>query len=140
MSKSFKNILNKEPSIIPESKKDILDIFQEEREGKENSVTVVTPKFVNEQTISQQSIPQDEIEPNQEQRQTFIIGNDYLENIKDYVHTKRISGSYQYTQKNALHDALDLLFKDIEIIKRPEEIRKQEENRSLKIKKGIKIN
>ncbi|MCB2411137.1 hypothetical protein [Hymenobacter lucidus] len=70
-------------------------------------------------------------------RQTFILGLQYLDRLKDYVHTKRTGGQYEYTQKQALHDALDRLFEGATIEARPAHIRQQEESRKQKIRRGI---
>lgn len=135
MAKSFKGLLNNNSDKIPESKKDILDFFQEEQSIQNESVTKVTPpiKSTIKDDFSDEEILSKDI------RQTFILGEDYLEKLKDFVHTKRVTGSYLYTQKNALHDALDLLFKDIKLINRPDEIKLKEEKRANKIRKGIKV-
>jgi len=69
-------------------------------------------------------------------RQTFIIGSAYLDKIKDFVYTKRRSGLFEYSQKDALHDALDLLFAQTKISKRPAEIRAKEEKRNMKIRES----
>lgn len=135
MAKSFKGLLNNNLDKIPESKKDILDLFQEEQSIQKECVTKVTPsiKSTYESDNSEEEILSKDI------RQTFIIGEDYLEKLKDFVHTKRVTGIYLYTQKNALHDALDLLFKDTTLINRPDEIKQKEEKRANKIRKGIKV-
>ncbi|MBX0293193.1 hypothetical protein K3G63_22300 [Hymenobacter sp. HSC-4F20] len=70
-------------------------------------------------------------------RQTFIIGQQYLEQLKDYVHTRRVAGQYEYTQKQALHEALELLFASATIEARPAHIREQEESRRQRIRRGL---
>lgn len=50
-------------------------------------------------------------------RQTFILRKDHLEKLKDYVHTRRINGDTNYTQKQALQDALELLFESVSVIR-----------------------
>jgi hypothetical protein len=53
-------------------------------------------------------------------RQTFLISEFHLEKLKDFVHTKKSKEDYEYTQKQALENALDLLFESIDNIeKRP---------------------
>ena len=49
-------------------------------------------------------------------RQTFLISDDHLEKLKDFVHTKKLREDYNYTQKQALENALDLLFESIDNI------------------------
>ncbi|UOG77492.1 hypothetical protein MTX78_24410 (plasmid) [Hymenobacter tibetensis] len=69
-------------------------------------------------------------------RQTFVLSQQYLEGLKNYVHTKRMSGQYDFTQKQALHQALDLLFATAQIEERPLQIRQKEEVRRQQIRKG----
>ncbi|GAB3309852.1 hypothetical protein [Hymenobacter tenuis] len=69
-------------------------------------------------------------------RQTFIINEHYLEKLKNYVHSRRATGEYNYTQKQALHEALDKLFAGVSVAERPDHIRKQEEQRKQKIRRG----
>ena len=49
-------------------------------------------------------------------RQTFLISEFHLEKLKDFVHTKKLKEDYEYTQKQALENALDLLFKSVDQI------------------------
>jgi len=42
-------------------------------------------------------------------RHTFIIKPENIEELKDIVHTVKSSGEYQYSQKQALDDAIKLL-------------------------------
>lgn len=69
-------------------------------------------------------------------RQTFVLGLRYLEGLKNYVHTQRMNGQYDFTQKQALHQALDLLFATAQIQERPLQIRQKEEVRRQQIRKG----
>lgn len=69
-------------------------------------------------------------------RQTFVLGQRYLERLKNFVHTKRMIGEYDFTQKQALHQALDLLFATARIEERPLQIRQKEEIRRQQIRKG----
>jgi len=72
----------------------------------------------------------------EEIRQTFIIKSDHLEKIRDYVHLKRQQGDSMFTQKDALQEAFELLFKKIgKIPSRPEHIKEAEKLRSNKIKR-----
>ena len=43
-------------------------------------------------------------------RQTFVLSRGHLEQLRDYVHARRVQGEYTYSQKQALQEALDLLF------------------------------
>ncbi|MBY0424841.1 MAG: hypothetical protein K2Q22_04315 [Cytophagales bacterium] len=133
MAKTFRNTSVTSENKIPDSKKDILDFLNEEPKSSSKSVNEVTPNTI-ELMQAKQLIS---IAPSEDIRQTFVIGATYLEKIKDYVYTKRRGGDFEYTQKNALHDALDLLFKDNVLLERPDNIRQKEEIRSRKIKNGI---
>jgi hypothetical protein len=90
MGKSFKTFIK------PESQKDILDLTIEEKEHNITSVTSITPSNKLK---------------NGDLRRTFIITVSNFEGLKKYVHSRRINGDTEYTQKNALSDALELLFK-----------------------------
>lgn len=80
-------------------------------------------------TIAEKS--QDEV------RQTFIIQADHLERLRDYVHLKRQQGDSLFTQKEALQEALELLFKKAgNIPSRPDHIKEAERIRSSKIKRN----
>ena len=103
MGKSFKTYIK------PESQKDILDLTIEEKESHVTSLTSITPPKNDLKKVS-----------SKDSRQTFIISSYNIERLKDFVHTKRVNGESEYTQKNALSDALALLFQSIDIIERPE--------------------
>ena len=49
-------------------------------------------------------------------RQTFLISESHLEKLKDFVHTKKLREDYNYTQKQAVENALDLLFESTDKI------------------------
>lgn len=70
-------------------------------------------------------------------RQTFIIRNDYLEKLKDYVHHKRQAGYSFYTQKEALQEALEAFFSLLDVPTRPDFIREAEQKRANRIKKSL---
>lgn len=55
------------------------------------------------------------------------------EMIKNIVHTKRMNGITNYTQTKALRDAITLLYQTMEVRERPQVVRKDEGQRSLKI-------
>lgn len=70
-------------------------------------------------------------------RQTFIIRNDYLEKLKDYVHHKRQAGYSFYTQKEALQEALEAFFSLQDVPTRPDFIKEAEQKRANRIKKSL---
>jgi hypothetical protein len=133
MAKTFRNTNADQQVKIPNSEKDILDFLNEEPRPTTKSVTEVTPILSEVKMEKKVST----IAPSEDIRQTFVIGQKYLEKIKDFVYTKRKSGDFEYTQKNAIHDALDLLFKGNDLLQRPESIKQKEAIRSRKIKNGI---
>ncbi|WP_303312767.1 hypothetical protein [Hymenobacter sp. BT730] len=155
MAKSFKQLPAKPEAAKRISEKDILDFLEQDRSPvdlqtvKEKAAQARERiKVLNARALASReanditsvtdvatvtNVPEEDIDV----RQTFIIGQQYLEQLKDYVHTKRTKGQYEYTQKQALHEALDMLFKGAKIEPRPAHIRQQEESRKQKIRRGI---
>ena len=158
MAKSFKSLAAKPEIPKRTSEKDILDFLEQdilpepipsnstsESHGDNTSNTSITAVESNTgnssntkkkpvvNVTSVTNITPEEVDV----RQTFIIGQQYLDKLKDYVHTKRMSGQYEYTQKQALHDALERLFEGSTIEARPAHIRQQEETRKQRIRRGI---
>lgn len=103
-------------------------------QGENLKKTLQTEK---EETTLVTPITQKQKKPPKDLRQTFIVGSDYLEKIKDYVHLVRVSGNLYFSQKDVLHEALDLLFAQVGTIPpRPQIVRLKEEERKQKIKAG----
>ena len=70
-------------------------------------------------------------------RQTFVLSRGHLEQLRDYVHARRAQGDYTYSQKQALQDALDLLFASAAPAPpRPARAREQEQQRRQQIQRG----
>ena len=70
-------------------------------------------------------------------RQTFVVREDYLERLKDYVHMIRITEDSYFTQKDAMHEALDMLFESAgEIKSRPDKLKEREQDRARRIRQG----
>ena len=70
-------------------------------------------------------------------RQTFVLSRGHLEQLRDYVHARRAQGDYTYSQKQALQEALDLLFASAPPTSpRPAEARQQEQQRRQRIQQG----
>ncbi|SNR96514.1 hypothetical protein [Hymenobacter mucosus] len=155
MAKSFKQLAAKPDGQKRTSEKDILDFLEEQDERPVPTAIPQHPtteqKFSSADDLGKTkntsvssitddtSVTNDTIVTDVESdvRQTFIIGQQYLDRLKDYVHTKRVAGQYEYTQKQALHDALDKLFEGATIEVRPAHIRQQEETRKQRIRRGI---
>ena len=73
-------------------------------------------------------------------RQTFVLGRGHLERLRDYVHARRSQGDYTYSQKQALQDALDLLFAAGDpVAPRPSQTREQEQQRRQRIQRGRQV-
>ncbi len=80
---------------------------------------------------------QQENEPPKDVRQTFVVREDYLEKLKDYVHMIRITEDSYYTQKDAMHEAMDMLFEKAgEIKPRPDKLKEREQERAQRIRRG----
>lgn len=72
-------------------------------------------------------------------RQTFVLSRGHLEQLRDYVHARRVQGDYTYSQKQALQEALDLLFAGTAPAPpRPAQAREQEQQRRQQIQRGRK--
>jgi len=70
-------------------------------------------------------------------RQTFVLSRGHLEQLRDYVHARRAQGDYTYSQKQALQEALDLLFAANQPAPpRPAQTREQEQQRRQRIQQG----
>jgi hypothetical protein len=70
-------------------------------------------------------------------RQTFVLSRGHLEQLRDFVHARRAQGDYNYSQKQALQEALDLLFASAAPAPpRPAYARDQEEQRRQRIQQG----
>jgi len=70
-------------------------------------------------------------------RQTFVLSRGHLEQLRDYVHARRAQGDYTYSQKQALQEALDLLFAAAApVAPRPAQTRAQEQERRQRIQQG----
>jgi hypothetical protein len=74
--------------------------------------------------------------PIDELRQSFIVLTEDFEKLKDFVYFKKSTEDPLYSQKEALHMALQLLFaKEESIPERPEKVKKQERRRNANIRK-----
>jgi hypothetical protein len=72
-----------------------------------------------------------------DQRQTFVVSSAQLEQLRDYVHARRAKGDYEYSQKQALQEALSLLFASVpQAPPRPSQTRELEQKRRERIRRG----
>ncbi|TVT36913.1 hypothetical protein FNT36_23880 [Hymenobacter setariae] len=70
-------------------------------------------------------------------RQTFVLSRHHLERLRDYVHARRAGGDYTYSQKQALQEALDLLFAGTDPVEtRPDQVKEREQERRQRIQQG----
>lgn len=70
-------------------------------------------------------------------RQTFVVSKCHLEHLRDYVHARRAQGEYTYSQKQALQEALDLLFAGTTTVApRPVQAREREQQHRQRIQQG----
>ena len=96
--------------------------------------------LVGSSPASAPKLAEEEVAPQEDAkdiRQTFVIREDYLERLKDYVHMMRITEDSYYTQKDAMQDALDKLFESAgEIPERPEKLKDREKERASRIRKA----
>jgi len=141
MAKSFKQLTPKVELPKRNSEKDILDFLEQEKvsANDESMIMQSSTNTSNTSNIDADILAQNDSVTGEDVdvRQTFIIGQQYMNRLKDFVHTKRVNGQYEYTQKQALHEALDRLFEGATIEERPAHIRQQEETRKQRIRRGI---
>jgi hypothetical protein len=70
-------------------------------------------------------------------RQTFVVSSTQLEQLRDYVHARRAQGNYEYSQKQALQEALSMLFASVpQAPPRPSQTRELEQRRRDRIRRG----
>ncbi len=70
-------------------------------------------------------------------RQTFVVGAQYLEQLRDFVHAQRASGAYWYSQRQAIEEGLALLIATRgPLTQRPDYIQEREQERRVRIQKG----
>jgi hypothetical protein len=158
MAKTFKTFIAPatEPA-KPISERDFFDLTDEpitspaaKQEGNteniENTGSTVntsnTKKAKKEVNISNTSNNSDEaagslIAEERDLRQTFVVSSVQLEQLRDYVHDRRVHGDYEYSQKQALQEALNLLFASVpQAPPRPSQARESEQRRRERIRRG----
>lgn len=70
-------------------------------------------------------------------RQTFVVSQPLLEQLRDYVHARRAAGDYTYSQKQALEEALVEFFVTRELAQpRPAEVRAREQQFRSRVREG----
>jgi hypothetical protein len=73
-------------------------------------------------------------------RQTLILSKNHLEQLRDWVHARRTAGDYAYSQKQAVREALDLLFATNGLaVPRSDQARERERQHRELIRKGRQL-
>ncbi len=133
MAKSFKKKAETPAPPVPDSAKDLLD-FLEEESG------TITPGNTQKQSVGSVtnviSVADVQETAPVYVRNTFIVREDYLDQLRDVVHTRRKAGNYLYSQKDALEEALQLFLAQTAIEARPAELKQREQQRNAKIRRG----
>jgi hypothetical protein len=153
MGKTFKTIPSPaaaEPA-KPISERDFFDLTdepvaptaaKEEQETTSSNNTRNTRNPVNTSNKNNTSNTSTEVaEPvvpeERDLRQTFVVSSGQLEQLRDYVHARRAKGDYEYSQKQALQEALSLLFASVpQAPPRPSQTRELEQRRRERIRRG----
>lgn len=154
MAKTFKNLPRPgEPTAPkPTSERDFFELSdvdepvkkpaESQNEARNTSNNSNTGNISNTiQTMSAVTVPT--VEPTTTNaasdgvRQTFVLSRGHLEQLRDYVHARRVQGEYTYSQKQALQQALDMLFASSPpVAQRPEQTRQLEQQQQERIKRG----
>lgn len=95
------NIFDRSKKIAEKSRvsdMDYLDAFEQDNTSTEKEEKRAPIRPVNKKVKKKEWV-----------RHTFIIKPENVEELKDIVHTVKSSGEYQYSQKQALDDAIKLL-------------------------------
>jgi len=153
MAKTFKTTPSPaaaEPA-KPISERDFFDLTDEpvappaDKEAKEttrSSTTRNTKNTVNTGNKNNTSnttteVPDSLAPEERDLRQTFVVSSGQLEQLRDYVHARRAKGDYEYSQKQALQEALSLLFASVpQAPPRPRQTRELEQRRRERIRRG----
>lgn len=129
--------LTDEPVAPPADKK--------ERNINNTGNTNTTDKIINIDNTSnknntsktKQEVPEQPVFEERDLRQTFVVSSGQLEQLRDYVHARRANGDYEYSQKQALQEALSLLFASVpQAPPRPSQTRELEQRRRERIRRG----
>ena len=133
--KSFKDSLHK-THITDTGVSGIKAVFSSTigKERKEETAKIIESKDVKTKNAV---FDVDEIEA--DIRQTFIVSAKDMETLKNYIYFKKLQAEPYYSQKEALHQALELLFAQEDVIpERPNAIKLQEMIKTANIKKTLK--
>lgn len=135
----------------PISERDFFDLTDEpiaqpadkqEKEPENTSNTNNKKKLVNTSNSKNTSNTNTEdagslLPEERDLRQTFVVSSGQLEQLRDYVHARRANGDYEYSQKQALQEALSLLFASVpQAPPRPSQTRELEQRRRERIRRG----
>ncbi|NVO85422.1 hypothetical protein [Hymenobacter terrestris] len=156
MAKTFKNLPKPSEAKVdkPTSERDFFDLSDddatikkpsEKQQTKRNTSTTVLQdntgntgnKIASEREADPTySVINEELSPSGV-RQTFVLSPGHLDRLRDYVHARRVKGEYNYSQKQALQEALDLLFATVDSVPpRPDQVREQQQQHGQRIRQG----
>lgn len=157
MAKTFKNLsaAGEATTAKPTSERDFFDLTDDIAPVQKPAAKPVVSKTtsntdntsntgnkINNKRASKAEVPVTVAAPEADDasdgvRQTFVLSRGHLEKLRDFVHARRSRGEYTYSQKQALQDALDLLFAtDVPAAPRPAKAREQEQQRRERIQRG----
>ncbi|RZK31501.1 MAG: hypothetical protein EOO63_03990 [Hymenobacter sp.] len=129
--------LTDEPIVQPADKQEKAVENTGNTSNKKNSLNTDNSK--NTSSTSNTSVESaDSLLPEErDMRQTFVVSSGQLEQLRDYVHARRANGDYEYSQKQALQEALSLLFASVpQAPPRPSQTRELEQRRRERIRRG----
>lgn len=134
--KSFKDALNK-THLTDAPVSGIKAVFSPTINKDE---TVQAAKVIEPEEVKTKKTISDLDNPDADTRQTFIISGRDMETLKNYIYFKKSHVDPYYSQKEALHQALELLFsQEKEIPERPNSVKLQEMLKTANIKKVLKM-
>jgi len=160
MAKTFKNLTPPTPA-KPVSERDFFDLTDEpvpgvaakKRAAASSNIdnTSNTAEVLEKSSVSNTSntkptpasipapapVVKSAEEEDRDLRQTFVVSSKQLEQLRDHVHARRAQGDYEYSQKQALQEALALLFASVpQAAPRPSQTRELEQQRRERIRRG----
>ncbi|SMC00687.1 hypothetical protein SAMN00120144_3067 [Hymenobacter roseosalivarius DSM 11622] len=156
MPKTFKNLPRpgEHPAPKPTSERDFFDLSDDREPVKKAAESPKTVSSIGntsntsntsntgniakpDSVVSPAAVPAAASAAPDGVRQTFVLSRGHLEQLRDYVHARRVQGEYTYSQKQALQEALDLLFAGAAPAPpRPAQAREQEQQRRQRIQQG----
>ena len=120
----------------PHTEKTLNNIISSKLDNSRNSSNVGNPGNTDN-TTPPKSLDKSAIPTGGDARQTFVLSRNHLERLRDHVHARRAGGDYDYSQKQAMQEALDLLFASTApVAPRPDQAREREQQRRERVQQG----